>query len=344
MREITTTNTHYFFPDENVYTAGSTVVYIEDLTQTAGRTFILSIWRKHPDNTWEALLDIAHTVDATFKTMFDVSEILRGLSEASGWSTITDLYFECAPTGDTQQFVHINIIAGLCLNAPVWQTPTMLRNVVPLTQQEVMVDFGSVVSATFQRLSGGVWTSGNTYTVTGTEPTASVMQITEGLTGYVQAVRLIDGNGVVMWQAAIEQVNNVCQLRRLALLRWRSDLFAKFKNFWFEVVSIERKQTEKVSLMYQSGEIEHNGQFANERRNWSYYITVQTEAVTDDELRYFEDLFTSPEVTMITGSTGVAELNGSSRVAVDGTSKSVTYKPQRARLQFGLLVSKFWSV
>lgn len=342
MRIITGTDIKVWFPDAYVYTAGSCVVYAEDLTQTAGTQITLNIVRGHYGDPQTGLAIVTHTVDSNYRTMFDISEILRTVSEAGGFADIEgsiEVY-----TAHEIQRMDTDIIAGLCLSAPVWQTPTMLRNVVLFAQQEVMVDFGSVVSATFQRLSGGVWTSGNTYTVTGTEPTASVMQITEGLTGSVQAVRLVDGGGVVMWQAAIEQVNNVCQLRRLALLRWRSDLFAKYKNFWFEVVSIERKQTEKVSLMYQSGEIEHNGQFANERRNWSYYITVQTEAVTDDELRYFEDLFTSPEVTMITGSTGVAELNRSSRVAVDGTSKSITYKPQRARLQFGLLVSKFWSV
>lgn len=338
MRTVEDTDYRLVLPDQYVYSAGSCVVYAEDKT-ASGNRFALNI-TDGSTSPYNVLASVTHTMDADSKTMYDISEIVRTLSEQNDFATLTGLYFQFASLTMTP----FSIVAGLCLNAPVWQTPTMLRNAVLLAQQEVMVDFGSVVSATFQRLSGGVWTSGNVYTVTGTEPTASVMQITEGLIGTVQAVRLIDGNGVVMWQAAIEQVNSACQLRRLALLRWRSDLFAKFKNFWFEVVSIERKQTEKVSLMYQSGEIEHNGQFANERRNWSYYITVQTEAVTDDELRYFEDLFTSPEVTMITGATGVYELDGSSRVAVDGTSKSVTYKPQRARLQFGLLVSKFWSI
>lgn len=338
MRTVEDTDYRLVLPDQYVYSAGSCVVYAED-KMASGNRFALNITDGNT-SPYNVLASVTHTMDADNKTMYDISEIVRTLSEQNDFATLTGLYFQFASLTMTP----FSIVAGLDLRVPAWRTPTMIRNVVLLAQQEVLVDFGTTPSATFQRLSGGTWTSGNTYTVTGTEPTASVMQITEGLTAHVEAVRLVDGDGVIMWQARIEQVKESCLLLRFALLRWRSDLFAKFKNYWFEVVNVERKQTEKISLMYQSGEIEHNGQFANERRNWAYYITVQTELATAEELRYFEDLFTSPEVTAIAATTGVSELHKSVRVAIDGTSKQVTYKPQRARLQFGVLVSKFWSL
>ena len=88
---------------------------------------------------------------------------------------------------------------------------------------------------------------------------------------------------------------------------------------------------------------ERNGQGINRQKNWQVSMQVVVDGLTEREMMYFQDLFTSPEVSVkadALGRYGDSYLTGI-QAAVDGSSITTAFKAERGLLTFTLLVADF---
>ena len=88
---------------------------------------------------------------------------------------------------------------------------------------------------------------------------------------------------------------------------------------------------------------ERNGQGFNRQKNWQIQMQVVVDGLTEREMMYFNDLFTSPEVRVKTPALGRYGNYYLSKVqaAVDGNSLQTTFKVERASMTFTLLIADF---
>lgn len=158
-----------------------------------------------------------------------------------------------------------------------------------------------------------------------------------------------------VWQGRIFSVAEACSADKWAWLEWRADQWLIKKSWVFKIKSITRKITGSQDLAVQpfiydiadfyntQGVNERNGQGFNRQKNWQIQMQVVVDGLTEREMMYFNDLFTSPEVkvkTQALGRYGDYYLNGV-QAAVDGNSLQITYKVERASMTFTLLIADF---
>lgn len=207
-----------------------------------------------------------------------------------------------------------------------------------------------------QRNNAGAWEDALTLT----EPTGVDSQIktlvTAELTEITQTqYRVLNYTGVVVWQGVVDNVNEDCALDKWAKIEWRTDQWLNKKSWLFKIKSITRKVTGSQDLAVQpfvydtadfyntQGVNERNGQGFNRQKNWQIQMQVVADGLTEREMMYFNDLFTSPEVRVKTaalGRYGSYYLNYV-QAAVDGNSLQTTFKVERGSMTFTLLIADF---
>ena len=158
-----------------------------------------------------------------------------------------------------------------------------------------------------------------------------------------------------VWQGRIFSVNEACSADKWAWVQWRADQWLSKKSWLFKIKQITRKVTEAQDIALQpfvydsadyyntEGVNERNGQGFNRQKNWQVQMQVVVDGLTERELMYFNDLFTSPEVCVKAEALGRYGNKYLSKVqaAVDGNSITTTFKVERGSLTFNLLIAEF---
>lgn len=207
-----------------------------------------------------------------------------------------------------------------------------------------------------QRNNAGVWAD----VATLTEPTGIDTQIktlvTAELTEATQTqYRVLNYTGAVVWQGVVDNVGENCALDKWAKIEWRADQWLNRKSWLFKIKSITRKVTGSQDLAVQpfvydtadfyntQGVNERNGQGFNRQKNWQVSMQVVVDGLTEREMMYFQDLFTSPEVRVNTAAFGRygSYYFNYVQAAVDGNSLQTTFKVERGSMTFTLLIADF---
>ena len=207
-----------------------------------------------------------------------------------------------------------------------------------------------------QRNNAGVWAD----VATLTEPTGIDTQIktlvTAELTEATQTqYRVLNYTGAVVWQGVVDNVGENCALDKWAKIEWRADQWLNRKSWLFKIKSITRKVTGSQDLAVQpfvydtadfyntQGVNERNGQGFNRQKNWQVSMQVVVDGLTEREMMYFQDLFTSPEVRVKTAAFGRygSYYFNYVQAAVDGNSLQTTFKVERGSMTFTLLIADF---
>lgn len=207
-----------------------------------------------------------------------------------------------------------------------------------------------------QRNTAGVWTDVLTLTEPAGVDTQIKALVTADLTETVPTqYRVLNYTGAVVWQGVIDNVSEDCALDKWAQVEWLSDQWLNKKSWVFKIKSITRKVTVSQDLAAQpfvydiadyyntQGVNERNGQGFNRQKNWQMQMQVVVDGLTEREMMYFNDLFTSPEVkvkTQALGRYGDYYLNYV-QATVDGSSISTVFKAERGSVTFTLLVADF---
>lgn len=157
----------------------------------------------------------------------------------------------------------------------------------------------------------------------------------------------------VVWQGRIFSVAEACSADKWAWVEWRADQWLNKKSWLFKIKSITRKVTNSQDLalqpfVYQAadyyntqGVSERNGQGFNRQKNWQLQMQVEVDGLTEREMMYFNDLFTSPEVSVKTSALFETVQWGKVQAAVDGNSLQTTFKVERGSMTFTLLIADF---
>lgn len=168
-------------------------------------------------------------------------------------------------------------------------------------------------------------------------------------------MRVMNHDLEIVWQGYIFNVDEACSADKWAKVEWRSDQWLNKKSWLFKIKSITRKITGSQDIAVQPfvydvadyynthGVNERNGQGFNRQKNWQIQMQVVVDGLTERELMYFNDLFTSPEVYVKSdalGAYGSTYLN-LVQAAVDGNSLQTTYKVERGSMTFTLLIADF---
>ena len=207
-----------------------------------------------------------------------------------------------------------------------------------------------------QRNNAGAWAD----VLTLTEPTGIDTQIktlvTAELTEATQTqYRVLNYTGAVVWQGVVDNVGENCALDKWAKIEWRADQWLNRKSWLFKIKSITRKVTGSQDLAVQpfvydtavfyntQGVNERNGQGFNRQKNWQVSMQVVVDGLTEREMMYFQDLFTSPEVRVKAAALGRygSYYFNYVQAAVDGNSLQTTFKVERGSMTFTLLIADF---
>ena len=208
-----------------------------------------------------------------------------------------------------------------------------------------------------QWCTAGVWTNIATLNLS----TGVDSQIKPYVTANVVIVdackqlRVVNYRGDTVWQGQAISVYEACSADKWAWVEWRTDQWLNKKSWLFKIKQITRKVMETQDLAMQpfvynttpfhetTEANERNGQGYNRQKNWQISMQVVVDGLTEREMMYFQDLFTSPEVrvkTLATGRYGEYNLN-KVQAAVDGNSITTAFKLERGSLTFNLLIADF---
>ena len=105
-------------------------------------------------------------------------------------------------------------------------------------------------------------------------------------------------SGVEVWRGKVESLP--CEEAAAAFI-WVADNGAS-KFGYADIVSVGRKVTERVELDHHGATQWWAGAFVDERKNWTYQLSLVARDLAADEACYFDDLFTSNKVTMMSCS------------------------------------------
>lgn len=168
-------------------------------------------------------------------------------------------------------------------------------------------------------------------------------------------MRVLNHDLEIVWQGYAFNVNEACSADKWAFVCWRADQWLRTKSWVFKIKQVTRKVTTSQDIALQPfvydtadyynthGVNERNGQGFSRQKNWQIQMQVVIDGLTERELMYFNDLFTSPEVYVKSdalGAYGNYYLNNV-QAAVDGNSITTVFKLERGSLTFNLLIADF---
>lgn len=366
MRTFTGDYATIYYPDEYIYSEDVCNIFCK---QTAGTVtgYLLSItYSSVSPSGYTKTIQVRLQGDAQGNAFVDISPYNRAMvTECAG--TLARLTLNIT--------VHVAAAESLNLQTMTLEpgtgrlsyTSTTTGEAVQPPKQVMCAGSGDYVTLLFdlqstlgsgklQRNSAGVWTD----VLTLTEPTGVDTQIKTLVTADLTETtptqyRVLNYTGAVVWQGVIDNVGEDCALDKWAKVEWRTDQWLNKKSWVFKIKSISRKVTGSQDIALQPfvydildyyntrGVNERNGQGFNRQKNWQIQMQVVVDGLTEREMMYFNDLFTSPEVLVKTQALGRYGYNYQNKMqaAVDGNSLQTTFKVERASMSFTLLIADF---
>lgn len=367
MRTQTGTYATIFYPDAYIYSEDVCNIFCKHTSAYMGNIeYLITLTYSSTTPSSTKTIQVRLQGDAQGNAYIDIAPYNRAMvTECAG--TLTRLTLNAAVQVGTAETITLLIMqlepgtgrmmfssgtAGEAVQPPKHVMCAGLGEYVKL-----LFDLQSTLgNGKLQRNTAGVWVD----VLTLTEPTGVDTQIktlvTADLTESTQAqYRVINYTGAVVWQGVIDNVGEDCAIDKWAKVEWRTDQWLNKKSWIFKIKSITRKITGSQDLTVQpfvydssdyyntQGVNERNGQGFNRQKNWQIQMQVVVDGLTEREMMYFNDLFTSPEVkvkTQALGRYGDYYLNGV-QAAVDGNSLQTTFKVERGSMTFTILIADF---
>lgn len=108
-------------------------------------------------------------------------------------------------------------------------------------------------------------------------------------------LRIVDDNGDVIWQTVEQEFRGESDCAKIALVEWMSD-YGNKKNWVFEILNQTRTINQSETLINDNSS-SFAGSFFKRKSNQVLSLELALFGLSEQELRYFDDLFMSDEVT-----------------------------------------------
>lgn len=358
-----------YYPDEYIYSEDVCNIFCKQTAGTVTGYEVQLYYSSVTPSGHSSSMNVRLTPDAEGNAFIDISPYNRSMvTECAGTLarlTLTVLVIvRTADDSETLGLQTLRLEPGM--GRLVFSSSTYGEAVQP-PKQVMCAGSGDYVTLLFdlqstlgsgklQRNSAGVWED----FLTLTEPTGVDTQIKTLVTADLGAsqptqYRVLSYTGAVVWQGVVDSMGEACSVDKWAKVEWRTDQWLNKKSWHFKIKSIARKVTGSQDLAlqpfvydatdyYNTNKVnERNGQGYNRQKNWQVQMQVVVDGLTEREMMYFNDLFTSPEVrvkTQALGRYGSLYLNYV-QAAVDGNSLQTTFKVERGSMTFTLLIADF---
>jgi len=137
----------------------------------------------------------------------------------------------------------------------------------------------------------GSWMNMGTVNLDGFNPNP----ITFALSTIENNLRIIDNNNEVIWQTIEQEFRGESDCAKIALVEWTSD-YGNKKNWVFEILNQTRTINQSETLINDNSS-SFAGSFFKRKSNQVLSLELALFGLSEQELRYFDDLFMSDEVT-----------------------------------------------
>lgn len=361
MRTFTGDYATIYYPDEFIYSQDVCNVYCKQIAGTVERYALTLSYESLTPSVHYDSVGVRLTPDADGNAFVDIAPYNRAMiTECAGTlarlrlSIIITVYEEndsetlglqdITVEPGTGRIQYTSDLAGEAVQPPV-QVPVMSNAL------ELLFDLQSVSGdAALQGNQGGVWYDyWQIVQTTGIDPQIKRLAIGSILPSFAgMQMRVMNHDSEIVWQGHVFNVNEACSADKWAFVRWRSDQWLRVKSWVFKIKQVTRKVTSSQDIALQpfayTNEVnERNGQGVIRAKNWQVQMQLVVDGLTERELMYFNDLFTSPEVYVKSealGAYGSTYLN-LVQAAVDGSSISTVFKAERGSVTFTLLIADF---
>ena len=207
------------------------------------------------------------------------------------------------------------------------------------------IDFGSrtyEVQKSYD--NGATWNLQNTYTVLGGEPLFFNFNYSN-VGDLARVVDVTGGGSVEVWRCSKANAENGCNFEAVGF-NWECD-YGEQKFGWAEIIGVERK-VESVAVANNEGWI-NDATFKN-LKSFTLQLKCVAKGLTKEEVCYFDDLFTSNNVTLVSCTETILlsylQIYGALTdisIKVNGDTKRVITN-ERTNLEFTLEILKVKSL
>ena len=357
-----------YYPDEYIYSEDVCNIFCKHTSAYTGNIeyFITLTYNSVSPSGYTKAVQVRLQGDAQGNAFIDIAPYNRAMvTECAG--TLARLTLNVTVNMATAETVTLSVMRLEPGTDRLLFSSSTYGEAVQPPKQVMCAGLGDYVTLLFdlqstlgngklQRNNAGVWED----FLTLTEPTGVDTQIKSLVPADLGAsqptqYRVLNYTGAVVWQGIADSMGEACSVDKWAKVEWRADQWLFKKSWNFKIKSITRKVTGSQDLalqpfVYDTADYyntqrvnERNGQGFNRQKNWQIQIQVVVDELTEREMMYFNDLFTSPEVrvkTQALGRYGSYYLNYV-QAAVDGNSLQTTFKVERGSMTFTLLIADF---
>ena len=355
-----------YYPDEYIYSEDVCNIFCKQTAGTVTGYVLIITYSSVSPSGYSKSVNVRLTPDAEGNAFVDIAPYNRAMvTECAG--TLARLTLNITVHVATAESLNLQTMTLEPGTGRLLYTSNTAGEAVQPPKQVMCAGSGDYVTLLFdlqstlgngklQRNNAGVWTD----VLTLTEPTGVDTQIKTLVAADLSATqptqyRVLSYTGAVVWQGVADSMGEACSVDKWAKVEWRTDQWLNKKSWHFKIKSISRKVTGTQDLALQpfvydtadyyntQGVNERNGQGFNRQKNWQIQMQVVVDGLTEREMMYFNDLFTSPEVRVKAEALGRYGYNYQNKMqaAVDGNSLQTTFKVERASMTFTLLIADF---
>ena len=360
-----------YYPEQYIYSEDMCNVFVKatsadvskfdiilryDTSMPATDDFVYKSITLTPDADGNSFVDISpynrSMVWECGKTLARLTVTIQVTVLGADDSTLEIKYNTCTLEPGTGRFMFTSNVAGEAVQPPK-EVPILNDNISLLFDLQDTGGDGQLTGCK----AGDTWAAWATILEqTGVDPQIKSYASCTVLPSFADMqAKALNHELVTVWQGRIFSVAEACTRDKWAWVEWRADQWLNKKSWLFKIKQITRKVTEAQDLALQPFTYsttayyntmavnERNGQGINRQKNWQVSMQVVVDGLTEREMMYFQDLFTSPEVRVkadALGRYGDSYLTGI-QAAVDGSSITTAFKAERGSLTFTLLVADF---
>ena len=365
MRTFTGDYATIYYPDEYIYSEDVCNIFCKQTAGTVTGYVLIITYSSVSPSGYSKSVNVRLTPDAEGNAFVDIAPYNRAMvTECAGTLARLTLNITVHVASaeslnlqtmtlepGTGRLLYTSNTAGEAVQPPR-EVPILSDNISLLFDLQSLSGNGAL-----QGNEDGVWYAYGTIVQTaGVAPEIRRLAIGSILPVFAgKQMRVLNHDLDIVWQGHVFNVNEACSADKWAWVQWRSDQWLRTKSWVFKVKQVTRKVTSSQDIALQPfvydtadyynthGAIERNGQGFNRQKNWQVQMQVVVDGLTERELMYFNDLFTSPEVCVKAEALGRYGNNYLSKVqaAVDGNSITTTFKVERGSLTFTLLIAEF---
>lgn len=368
MRTFTGDFATIYYPDEYIYSEDVCNIFCKQTAGTVTSYEVQLYYSSVTPSGHSSSVNVRLTPDAEGNAFVDISPYNRAMiTECAGTlARLTLTVLVIVRTADDSETLALQTLRLEPGTGRIQYTSDVVGEAVqPPVQVPIMSDALDLLfdlqslsgNAALQGNEGGVWYDyGQIAQTAGIDPQIKRLSIGSILPSFAgMQMRVMNHDLEIVWQGHIFNVDEACSADKWAFIRWRADQWLRVKSWVFKIKSITRKVTGSQDLALQPyvydtadyyntpGVNERNGQGVIRAKNWQVQMQVVVDGLTEREMMYFNDLFTSPDVSVKTqalGRYGDYYLNGV-QAAVDGNSLQTTFKVERGSMTFTLLIADF---